>query len=66
MEFEAHELEIQTWPPLPDGGLLFGMNDGVRVRHIPTGVVVVCNEHRHQYQNKDEALSLLESHLAAC
>ena len=36
---------------------------GVRVRHIPTGIVVENTESRSQYDNRQSALRILKSHL---
>lgn len=36
---------------------------GVRVRHIPTGITVVCTEERSQYMNKKKAMERIEKRL---
>lgn len=36
---------------------------GVRLYHIPTGIVIENTESRSQFQNKDNAMRLLKSHL---
>lgn len=36
---------------------------GVRLHHIPTGIVIENTESRSQFQNKDNAMRLLKSHL---
>lgn len=36
---------------------------GVRVRHIPTGITVVCTEERSQYMNKQKAIKRIQEQL---
>ena len=38
---------------------------GIRIRHIPTGITVVCTEERTQYMNKSKAIRRLKSILSA-
>ncbi|MDO4809331.1 MAG: peptide chain release factor-like protein [Eubacteriales bacterium] len=38
---------------------------GIRIRHIPTGITVVCMEERTQYMNKSKAIRRLKGILSA-
>lgn len=41
------------------------VESGVRLTHLPSGIVIVARRHRSQYRNRQEALAGLEAELEA-